>query len=214
MLVKRRRVIPWAPEQIIPDTSLRFIKETEWAILVECLAHQNRFEVQWTNLKSKTTRGCQKNAACVAQRLADRLAKKRAHTKQVAERAAKEAAVRKVRVKLKATLDRVTSDLAALEPDKSTESKRIEKLKETKAPNVGPPSTSELAVWQEIKDHCLHPTTEQIQASDRTGIYPTICDRWLKFDAFFKDMGPRPRGKSLVRINDRFPFGPSNARWE
>ena len=40
-----------------------------------------------------------------------------------------------------------------------------------------------------------------------------MCDRWLQYENFRQDMGERPEGKSLDRLNSFGNYEPNNCKW-
>jgi hypothetical protein len=65
--------------------------------------------------------------------------------------------------------------------------------------------------WEQMKQRCLNPKATKYPAYGAVGV--VICERWLEFKHFLEDMGERPVGKTLDRINPFGNYEPSNCRW-
>jgi len=65
--------------------------------------------------------------------------------------------------------------------------------------------------WQAMRQRCNDPKADRYPLYGGRGI--GICERWNSFDAFFADMGPRPSGCTLERLNRDLPYSPDNCVW-
>lgn len=67
-------------------------------------------------------------------------------------------------------------------------------------------------LWADMIARCTSPRHQRF--SDYGGRGITVCDAWKdSIETFLRDMGPRPIGSSLDRIDNSDGYHPGNCRW-
>ena len=77
-------------------------------------------------------------------------------------------------------------------------------------PKNGKPSPTYVS-WRDMKARCQNSNHKYYSYYGGRGI--KVCERWQDFTNFLADMGEKPEGLTLDRVNNDGNYEPGNCRW-
>lgn len=101
-----------------------------------------------------------------------------------------------------------TKSCGCLRSEMSRESGKLNRIHGQSAPDH---RTAVYRSWESMKSRCRNHFDPSFKDYGARGI--VYADDWESFEVFFKDMGERPRGKTLNRINNDIGYCKSNCEW-
>jgi hypothetical protein len=71
--------------------------------------------------------------------------------------------------------------------------------------------SNEYMIWDGMISRCYNKSHHAYNNYGGRGI--SVCDKWRKFEGFYEDMGDKPKGLTLERIDNSLGYNKDNCKW-